>query len=367
MKQNLKEYGFWEYTCPGAGQLGFYQTDDWERLLDDMAGGGMNSLAIVIKWFTTGYKSRLPWLDQDPSCRVIASDNRILLRALEMARQRKIRVWITAVCSFHQVKEFGIAPPTGQRDGCFPYDPDQPGVLERMAAMFKEIAELFGDAHGIVVEMESVEFDWPHRIAIYNTWARKHRQPRHAELKLLPLDARAYRIHAWRDFLTWRRCIAYRAIEKAIRGTGYRGRLATICETGNETGSYHQALNLSEFRKSMPGWVAVTYDYDRDRNPLSTVDFCMLQPMAAGLPTYYLGRGVMTYGRDLTISLEDHWRRDLADVRQYGVDGFWFFGADSVSGKNFHCETSKLRTMGFCDGLSARRRILKIGKEMLRR
>ncbi|MBI4028301.1 MAG: hypothetical protein HY360_25175 [Verrucomicrobia bacterium] len=363
----LQEYGFWEYTCPNAGQACFYRTADWGRLLDDMAEGGMNSLAMVIKHCATGYKSRLPWLDQDPSCAIIASKNQILNQVLRLAKARKILVWLVAVCSHHQVKEFGIVPPTGQQGSSFFYDPDYPGVLERIVAMFEEIAELSGDAHGIVVEMESVEFDWPHRIPLYNEWAKQHGRPCYAELKLLPLDARAYRIHAWRDFLTWRRCVAYQAIEKGIRATGYRGKLATICETCNETGSSHQALNLAEFKKALPRWAAVTYEYDRTLNPLACVDFCMLQPKAVGLATYYLGRGVMTCGPDLAITLEENWRRDLADVVKYGVDGFWFFGTDAVKGDNVHCNEKKLRRMGFTSGLSARKKLLQIGKEMLPR
>ena len=363
----MQEYGFWEYTCPGAGKCESYTLADWTKLLDDMAAGGMNSLALVIKWSTTGYKSHLPWLDQNPNCTIIASGNRLLTQVMALAKARQIKVWLVVVCTHHQVKEYGIVPPTGQTDGSFFYDQDYPGVLERSVAMFAEIAELFSAADGIVVEMESVEFDWPHRIPLYNQWAREHGKPLHAELRQLPLDARAYRIHAWREFLTWRRCLALQAIEKGIRGTGYGGRLAMICETSNEFGSYIQVLNLAAYREAMPGWAAVTYDYDRDQNSLATVDFCMLQPQAAGLATFYLGRGVMTYGRELTIPLEEHWRRDLADAMKYGVEGFWFFGADAVAGENAHFGQAKLKRMGFATGLSARRRLLKIGKETLQR
>jgi len=55
----MKEIGFWDYTAPGGGGgLEVYTRDDWDRLLDDMAAGGFNSIALGIKRLTTGYRSR---------------------------------------------------------------------------------------------------------------------------------------------------------------------------------------------------------------------------------------------------------------------------------------------------------------------
>lgn len=363
---SLKEYGFWEYTCPGAGECSHYEVSDWERLLDDMAGGGMNSLALVIKWLTTGYKTSLKWLDQDNSCKVIASDNKILLETIKMAQERNIKIWLVAVCSHFQIKEFGIEPPNHKKEGTFFYDPDYPGVLERMVSMFEEIAKIFGSAYGIVVEMESVEYDWPHRIPLYNEWAREKGRESYEQLKNLPLDARAYSLHSWRDFLTWRRCLALKEIERAVRGVGFKGNLSMICETGNETGSYHQAINLKDYKELMPGWGAVTYDYDRDLNRWAGADFCMVQPKKTGLTTYYLGRGIMTYaggGRSITIPLEDHWKIDIEDILKFNLDGFWFFGADA-GGENSHCSLKKLSSWGFKDGITARRQLLEIGRDI---
>lgn len=96
-----------------------------------------------------------------------------------------------AVCSHFQVREFGITPPNGQTTGSFFYDPDYPGVTERMVALFREIAELFPTTDGLVVEMESVEYDWPHRVPLYNTWAKAKGLPSIGELRHLPLDARS--------------------------------------------------------------------------------------------------------------------------------------------------------------------------------
>lgn len=46
----MREIGFWDYTSPGGGGgLETYPREDWDRLLDDMAAGGLNSLALGIK------------------------------------------------------------------------------------------------------------------------------------------------------------------------------------------------------------------------------------------------------------------------------------------------------------------------------
>ena len=50
----LREHGFWEYTAPCTGGFEAYDRNDYLLALDDMARAGMNSLMIVIKWFTTG-------------------------------------------------------------------------------------------------------------------------------------------------------------------------------------------------------------------------------------------------------------------------------------------------------------------------
>lgn len=362
----MKEVGFWEYTTPGGGACPYYEREQWIQLLDDMAEYGMNSLALVIKWSTTGYRSALPWLDQDPECRIIASDNDLLRTVMEEAKQRGIAIWLVAVCSHNMVSEYGIVPPDGRTSGSFPYDPDYPGVADRMVDLFREIATLFPSSDGLIVEMESVEFDWPHRVPLYNAWAKERGLPSMAELRDLPLDARAYRIHAWREYLTYRRCEVNKDIEKAVRGTGYTGKLGMILETCNEEGSYHYAVNPRQYADALPDWAAVTYDYWRNRNRLSTRDFCMEQPKALGLDTYYLGRGVMTYSTDcLTIPLEENWVLDAEDVIASDIQGFWLFGADAHPEKNPHCWTEQLQGLGFSDGRTARLRLLSLMRERI--
>lgn len=362
----MKEFGFWEYTCSGAGRAARYEADDWERLLDDMAGAGMNSLALVVKWYTTGYRSRLEWLDQDVGSPAVATDNALLHSVMQKAHARCIRVWIVAVCSYFRVREFGIAPPDVRAGDVFAYDPDQPGVLEKVTMMMAEIAELFGGAaDGMVVEMENADADRPHRIALYDAWAAAEGRPDHRTLRRKALDPRSYQKHDWRDFTTWRRCCALKQIQQAVRSKGFEGDLAMICEARNEYGAYAQAVNLQAYREAMPGWKAVTYGYNRDVNRWAGLDFCIEQPKRAGLETYYLGRGVMTYRScpwDMSISLADHWRIDIEDVSRFPPAGFWFFSADADERPNPHTELARLKAWGFRDGRDARKALLASAK-----
>jgi len=92
----LSEHGFWDYTTPGAGGMEAFEKPDYLALLDDMAAARMNSLLICPKWSTTGYQSRLPYLDQQPSNKVIRSGNELLRWALAEAAKRGIKTWLSA-------------------------------------------------------------------------------------------------------------------------------------------------------------------------------------------------------------------------------------------------------------------------------
>ena len=153
-------------------------------------------------------------------------------------------------------------------------------------------------------------------------------------------------------------------IEKTVRGCGFAGKLAMICENANEYGSYNQAVNLKQYAESMPGWEAVTYDYWRDRNRLSGIDFCIEQPKSEGLKVHYLCRGVMTYANALTVPLVEHWKYDIEDAFRYQPETLWFFGADTdevTYNKGDICYLPELQKMGdFSDGVAARRQLLSL-------
>lgn len=368
-KKEKMKTGFWEYTTPGgSGPVAWYSEKEWEMLLDDMAEAQMDSIVLLIKWSSTGYKSSLPFLDQDESASVIASDNRLLYRIIEMAKERNMEVWLAVVCSHFTVNEFGILPPDGRTKPTFHYDPDHPGVQEKINALFEEIATLFGkQVDGIIVEMESVEFDWPHRIPIYNQWAQENDKPCYEKLKLQYMDARAYQKHTWREFLTSRRCKSLKQIETNVRDAGFTGKLSMICETCNEYGSFNHAVNLKQYAETMQDWEAVSYNYWKHQNRLSGIDFCIEQPKEEGLKTHYLCRGVMSYANTLTIPLREHWKLDIEDAFKYQPDTLWFFGADadeSERNKGDICYLPELKKMdSFSDGIEARKELLSILKK----
>src|SRR3990170_4996917 len=95
---------------PAAGGMERFAQKDYILLLDDMAAAGMNSLVICPKWMTTGYRSRLPYLDQTPDNPVIASDNALLRLAIDEARSRDIKVWLLAVVNMFDADRSGLTP-----------------------------------------------------------------------------------------------------------------------------------------------------------------------------------------------------------------------------------------------------------------
>lgn len=186
----LMEHGFWDYTTPGAGGMESYGRDDYLSLLDDMAGAGMNSLMVTVKWLTTGYRSRLPFQDQSPDNPVIASDNSLLRRAIEEAAQRGIKVWLGGAVTYFDTSRFRADPyRTYTRLSGFDlpvevglFDTDTPGITERIVQIYEELVELFPGAGGLEVELEGAGVESARRIPLYDRWARENGRPPFAEL-----------------------------------------------------------------------------------------------------------------------------------------------------------------------------------------
>lgn len=361
-----REHGFWDYTTPGAGGMECYEHDDYVHLLDDMAAAGMNSLLIVVKWFTTGYRSRLPFLDQSPDNTVIASDNDLLRLAIREAHSRGIMVRLGAVASAYETRLFSTpawASYTGLSGYAFSrpvgyYDADTPGLHERAIELCTEIAGLFPDADGLMVELEFAGVEMPHRAEPYNRWAASRGAPEFSRLGR-PLNPRCFDEPHWRQYATERRTDFLRAIEASVRNSGFRGSLFTICETGHSPGSMAHELDLELLRRACPAWRAVTYEYDKWDHRYGMMDLCIETPMRVGLPTWYLARGVMTWGCawPLPIPLAQSWAMDVEDVLAFRPDGFWWFGSGS-RGEGAHVSDRRLASLGFCDGRAARRALL---------
>ena len=367
----MKEIGFWDYTAPGGGGgLERYSREDWDRLLDDMASGGFNSLALGIKWLTTGYRSRFDWLDQDPTCTAIASDNALLHYALHGARRRGIRTWLLVVASIYQAKQFKLHPPTGTWAGEIAViDLDFPGLPERIELLFDEVAELFGqETDGIVVELEFCDGEAPHRIPIYNEWACRNNRPDFDTIKNIRLEPRAYPYSHWRDFTTSRRIEMLKRVERTVRARGFAGTLTSIIELDNAPAAVLGNVNMVMLREALPHWPVVTYDsiYDRRRNRLATMDFCIEQPRSLGFEVFYLSRGVMTFPLQAEMpptTLEEQWRMTLDDAARFKPDILWFMSADArVDGPV--ASNVQLPAWGQPDGRTARLKLMQMAADM---
>lgn len=368
----MKEIGFWDYSCPRHGSLEHYTNADWDVLLDDMVEGGFNSLVLSVKWLTTGYRSRYSWLEQDPGNSAVASDNAVIHYALNGARQRNIRTWLLVVATGYVMPQFGIQslcniPPWGDFTS---YDLDQPGIQERIHLLFDEIADLFGaEADGIVVELEFCDGEAPHRVPLYNEWAKTNGRPDFAALKAQPFEPRGYPYFHWRDFTTERRIAVMKDVEKTVRARGFKGRMAALTEVGNADMVMVGNTNLGRIRAALPDWSLVTYDsiYDRRQNRLSTIDFCIEQPRRLGFEVLFLTRGVMTWtwppdGPPLG-SLDEQWRLSLEDARDHNPDILWFMGSDARL-EGLVCNRKRLPAWGYEDGRTARQALMRMAYNM---
>ena len=371
-KQFLKELGFWDYTTPGAGGMEAFEKSDYISLLDDMAQAGMNSLMIFVKWLTTGYRSRLDFLDQTPENRNIASNNELVRFAIEEASKRSIKVWLGAVATYFDVRRFRSKPYRSiDRMSGFSlpfevgiFDTDTPELLERIVPMFTELVEQFPGIGGICVELEGAGVEVEHRIPLYDRWAREKGYPPFTQLGH-PLDPRTFDVSAWRKYTTHSRLVMLRAVEETIRAKGFRGELAMICETGKKTYAAGQEVDLNQFHSQFPTWAGVTYEYEKWDHRYAMMDFCLDQPKKEGIKVYYLPRGVMTWGMPwpLPIALEQSWQYDLEDILQFQPDGVWWFGCGTMN-EGAHVSLKRLEQIGYRDGVEARRTLIKKTKDL---
>ncbi len=367
----IERIGFWDYTCPRHGSLETYTADDWDRLLDDMAAGGFNALALSVKWLTTGYFSSLPWLDQDPNCTAIASRNELIEHALRGAAARGIEVWLLVVGTQYHEPSFGIAPANpGARWGDIGlYDLDHPEIQSRILQMYAEIADLFGSmVSGIVVELELCDGDAPHRKPIYNAWAQANNQPDYDAIHEIDLEPRSYPFVCWRNFTTDRRIDMLDKIRDTMVEHGYAGQFATLVELENIPGAVVRNVNIERLRQALPDWELVTYDsvYDRNVNRLATMGFCIDEPKQLGFDVQYLTRGVMTFAAgwgEQVVDLETQWRQSIEDVLAHPPQTLWFMGSDARHDGSV-CNLSKLPAFGFNDGRTARLKLMALAQEM---
>jgi hypothetical protein len=371
----LREHGFWDYTAPGAGGMEGYGPADYERLLEDMRAAGMNSVVVMAKWLTTGYRSRLPFLDQHPDNLVTADDNAVLRRFLERAGTAGVGTWLGAVVSMYPVSSVKAEPSMTITEMCgtpmpFPvgvFDADTPEVTAFAVAVFDELRSLFPMAGGFLVELELADRAMGHRIPLYDRWAEQNGRPHFAGLTH-GLTARYADVSPWRDYTTDSRIHVLQAVEGSLRSKGFAGRLAVLCETGGGGYQIQQEVNLGMLRAACPDWVAVSYDpnYAKTQNRLGFMEMAVDEPRRAGLAAHYLPRGVMTWGGGwpLELSLEQFWDAEIEDIARFRPDGAWWFGSGTGAvAEGAHVSLERLRASGYPDGRAARRALLeRIGR-----
>ena len=357
----MQEYGFWDYTAPGAGGMEHYQRDDHLQLLDDMAQAGMNSLVVVVKWMTTGYRSQLEWLDQEPDNAVILSDNELIRFSIDEAHKRGIKVWLGAVVTEHVASYYGKSPhrqftifveDTPREVHTF--DLDMPDVEERSIAIFEELSEQFPNVDGLLVELEFGDTFASHRVDLYNLWAKEN-DIGPGNITDCP---------KFQQYATFRRCEVLASIRKALKSKGFTGDLSTICEVLSVQNGMEQVVDLLEFSNRDLEYSVVTYGYDSWNHNLSKNDHMILRPREYGLRSCYLARGVMTWNGvwrspqpSLPVSLSDSWAFDIANIQKYKPDGFWWFGTGAVR-EGANTDINELKKMGFADGRAARTALL---------
>ena len=369
----IQDVGFWDYTAPQHGSLEAYTEADWDELLDDLAQDGVNSLVICVKWITTGYRSALPWLDQDPICTAISTDNRTLHYGFREARKRGFKIWLLIVATQFPVEKFGLEPvwaPEWMLDvfgGLIGYyDADHPGLRERIHEMVAEITELFGQyVDGVIAELEFCDRAEPHRVEGYNRWAVQNNRPDYETVSQVPLQPRCYPFTHWRDYATHRRITLLREIEETLRENGFTGEYATIAEFENSPGCVMYGNNMAMLREEMPHMKLITYDslYNRNLNRQSTVEMCMRQPREMGFEVNFLSRGVMPLFEhpDTFGPLEAQWQMTIDDAKDALPHGLYFMGCDART-KGMVCDSEKLKPFGFETGRQARKKLMNMLK-----
>lgn len=364
----LSEHGFWDYTTPGCGGMERYQRDDYKLLLDDMAKAGMNSLVICPKWKTTGYRSSLPFMDQVQDNLVIASDNALLRYAVEQAKKRNIKVWLLACVNYFNPEKFGDFAPIRVREvklandssiAIGVYDSDTPILAERAALICEELVELFAGIGGLIVEMEKDNTEMPYRIALYNAWAKENARPSFEQIGH-PFYPRRATLSAWRDYTTSRRLEIMKVVEKAVRDKGFRGDLAMVCGLGGDNYERCAEINLEMFGDKLTDWSTVHYEYTNAIHRYTIKDFGISLPKSLGIRSYYLARGVLTWSMQSLggISLEQNWQMDIEDFQLFRPYGVWWFGCGAL-GDGYHTSLSTLQSIGYRNGVEARRALLK--------
>lgn len=365
----MTRHGFWEYTTPGCGGAEFYQLEDYRTLFEDMADHGMTDIMLMVKWWTTGYRSDLPFLDQNEDNLAIASNNELIHQAIDLAHAAGISVTLGAVLSFYATEQFTIGRPYQVLPGCGGFDLGtdigvytltDPDVLQAGLEVAAELCRLFPTADGLMFELEASGHRTPETQERFVHWAQAEGVDTERDI-----HARNYDFPAWRDFTTDLRAGFLRELASTCRKEGFTGKLSTIAETANNPYLVQHEVNLERLMAQAPTWQVIFYDYWRWQHRMAATDICIAQPKELGMDSAFLARGLMTYPHDggwpLPIPLNRSWEFDAADLEAHQPNQAWWFGAGPVrSGPSTNVEEARLQASGFGSGRDARLRLAEI-------
>ena len=372
-RRGFTVHGFWDYTCPGTGGMEGYESDDYKLLLEDMSEAGMNSVVVMCKWLTTGYRSSLPFLDQHESNLVTHSDNTLIQDFIRAAHGAGIEVWIGAVVTMYPAEKVSCEPSLLLDHYAFDrylpvkvgvFDLDCPVIHEYAVSVFEELHQLFGECDGFLAELEFGDCYRESRRVPYDAWAADNGEPDFDSIGR-PFTSRSIDISSWRRYTTTRRVEVVSSIEHMLRSRGYTGKLAMLCETGCVDNQISQEVDLDLFHRGCPDWAAVSYDqnYDKSRFRRGLMEMAVEEPKRAGMDAYYLPRGVMTFGGDwpMSMSLKEMWRAQIEDAELYEPDGVWWFGSGTGRvPEGAHVGIRRLLRSGYEDGREARLALMKL-------
>jgi hypothetical protein len=327
----------------------------------------------MVKWMTTGYRSQLPFLDQDQNNIAVASDNSSIRELLQAAARRGIKVWLGAVVTQYVASPAWPAPAGGPRfqvpvnGRSLPigvYHLDTPSVVERAAAVMVEIATLFPEAAGLITEFEGGDEFGADRVPHYERWSREQQLP---QLPAEPGSA------AFAEYAAWRRRQALATVLAKLRGAGCERDHATFCEVIKTHNGPQQTVPLAALARCFPEIAAITYDYSCWDAWQESVRQCMFEPARHGLRNCFIGRGVMTWNKafcspqpPLPLPLPLQWQQQAAAALTAPLHAFWWFGA-GAHGPGAHVDAGELRDLGFADSRSARTALLRAGAELAAR
>ena len=129
-----------------------------------------------------------------------------------------------------------------------------------------------------------------------------------------------------------------------------------------------QSVNLELLHARCPDVAVISYDanYEKQRNRLGIMEMAVSEPKRAGMTTYYLPRGIMTWAGEwpMKLSLPEFWRAEMEDIAGFEPDGVWWFGSGTGSiPEGARVSVARLKESGYADGTEARRALLKTIKD----